>query len=425
MVLGGRLRADRDTVPGRRVDEEVEPLDASLTGVLRVVAVVVHVRLDIARWTHRPRSWRRSGRACRRRRPRSGPIVRGRRVVGRLEPGHREHDGQPEQDTATTTDPGRRPSRSPPARPLNRRANRSARSVRAPAPEISRSSIVPPSRRVAGVRGPDGRPAVPSAGADDPRSPSRPRPAVPPRDAGRAWSSSPRAARRRSRCPRAAADARAHRPRRHPTLTDAGHRPADGTIRLDRSWPGFDLPLDIAADRRRQRPAVRRGAGRADPDVRDGVLDETPFLDITDRVRAGGEHGLLGLALHPDFPTDDRIFVDYTDLDGNTVVSSFSMSLDGDVADPGSERILLQVEQPFANHNGGAVAFGPDGMLYISLGDGGSGGDPQGNGQRPRHAPRQDPAHRCRCTRIRGSPTASRPTTRTRTAPTGPDPRSG
>lgn len=116
--------------------------------------------------------------------------------------------------------------------------------------------------------------------------------------------------------------------------------------------------------------------------VVDGELIERPFLDIVDRLTAGGEQGLLGIALHPAFPDDPRIFVDYTNLQGDTVVSSFELSGDPDVADPDSERIILEVGQPFGNHNGGALAFGPDGRLYIALGDGGSGGDPQGNGRR-------------------------------------------
>src|SRR4029078_12712987 len=85
----------------------------------------------------------------------------------------------------------------------------------------------------------------------------------------------------------------------------------------------------------------------------------------------------------PDYPTDPRFFVDYTDRDGNTVVSQFTVSAaDPDVGDPDSEIVLMTMHQPFANHNGGAVVFGPDGMLYVATGDGGSGGDPQGNGQR-------------------------------------------
>jgi glucose/arabinose dehydrogenase len=116
--------------------------------------------------------------------------------------------------------------------------------------------------------------------------------------------------------------------------------------------------------------------------IRDGRALPTPFLDIGAEITSGGERGLLGLAFHPDYPRDPRVFVDYTDLNGDTQVSSFVVSADGpDRLDPTSEARILQVKQPFANHNGGALLFDPSGMLLVSLGDGGSGGDPQGNGQ--------------------------------------------
>ena len=116
--------------------------------------------------------------------------------------------------------------------------------------------------------------------------------------------------------------------------------------------------------------------------VTNGVTADHPMLDLSARITSGGERGLLGIAVHPAFPTDPRIFVDYTDRDGNTVVSSFRLAT-GDPTrfDPSIENVILRQEQPFANHNGGAVVFGPDGDLYITFGDGGSGGDPQGNGQ--------------------------------------------
>ena len=116
--------------------------------------------------------------------------------------------------------------------------------------------------------------------------------------------------------------------------------------------------------------------------VRDGQLLGDPFLNIGDRLTAGGERGLLGLAFHPDFPDDPRFFVNYTDLEGDTVVSSFAAEAGADRADGNSEVVLLRIDQPYPNHNGGALAFGPDGYLYISTGDGGSGGDPHDNGQR-------------------------------------------
>lgn len=112
----------------------------------------------------------------------------------------------------------------------------------------------------------------------------------------------------------------------------------------------------------------------------DGSRGAAPFLDIHERITSGGERGLLGLAFHPRFRDNGRFFVDYTNTDGDTIVSEFRRGPDGTL-DPSQERLLLKVDQPFSNHNGGMLAFGPDGGLYIGLGDGGSAGDPQGNGQ--------------------------------------------
>jgi glucose/arabinose dehydrogenase len=112
----------------------------------------------------------------------------------------------------------------------------------------------------------------------------------------------------------------------------------------------------------------------------DASVVEQPFLDIRTRIAAGGERGLLGLAFDPHYADNGLLYVDYTDLDGNTVVSSFQRSSDT-TADPASEKVIFRVDQPFPNHNGGMVAFGPDGALYVGMGDGGSGGDPNGNGQ--------------------------------------------
>jgi glucose/arabinose dehydrogenase len=108
-----------------------------------------------------------------------------------------------------------------------------------------------------------------------------------------------------------------------------------------------------------------------------------PFLDIVGEVDSQHtEQGLLGLAFHPDYAKNGLFFVNYIDLSGNTVIVRFHVSADDpNRADPTSELDLLHVEQPYANHNGGGLAFGPDSYLYIGLGDGGSGGDPAGNGQ--------------------------------------------
>ncbi len=116
--------------------------------------------------------------------------------------------------------------------------------------------------------------------------------------------------------------------------------------------------------------------------VKDGGLLPTPFLNLAGRVSTGNEQGLLGLAFDPAYATSGRFVVHYTDLAGNTVVSLFHVSAgDADQADSTSETVVLTAEQPFANHNGGQILFGPGGMLYLGLGDGGSGGDPGGRGQ--------------------------------------------
>lgn len=119
--------------------------------------------------------------------------------------------------------------------------------------------------------------------------------------------------------------------------------------------------------------------------VTDGILSATPFLDISDRVTSGGERGLLGLAFHRSYEENGFLFVNYTTTEEgelHTFISRFSVSADDpDQADPDSEKVILQFAQPFANHNGGMLAFDAEGLLYISTGDGGSGGDPLNNGQ--------------------------------------------
>src|SRR5262249_39813631 len=137
---------------------------------------------------------------------------------------------------------------------------------------------------------------------------------------------------------------------------------------------GLAFPLDFAGpqgDPSRQFIAEKGGRVRV---LRDGVLIDRPFLDLSGRVSGGGAQGLLGIAFHPGYPSDPRIFVNYTDRAGDTHVASFRVSADRDVASPSGTDVLF-VRQPFPNHNGGGLAFGPDGFLYIGLGDGGSEGD--------------------------------------------------
>jgi len=115
--------------------------------------------------------------------------------------------------------------------------------------------------------------------------------------------------------------------------------------------------------------------------VQNGALLPTPFLDFSAKVSAGGEQGLLGLAFGPQYASTGRFVVHYTDLAGDTRVSQLRVSPDPNVADPASELPILAVDQPFTNHNGGQVLFGPEGYLYVMLGDGGSAGDPDDHGQ--------------------------------------------
>jgi glucose/arabinose dehydrogenase len=117
--------------------------------------------------------------------------------------------------------------------------------------------------------------------------------------------------------------------------------------------------------------------------IQNGALLETPFLDIEEKVgSSGNEQGLLSVAFAPDYATSRKVFANYTDRNGDTVVAGFIVNEDGLTADPASEWQVLKIEQPYANHNGGQLKFGPDNMLYIGMGDGGSAGDPQNYGQR-------------------------------------------
>jgi len=116
--------------------------------------------------------------------------------------------------------------------------------------------------------------------------------------------------------------------------------------------------------------------------VQNGQLRPTPFLDVSALVSCCGERGLLGVAFHPSYETNRIFFINYTDRNGDTVVARYRARTDDpNVADPSSASILLVVAQPFANHNGGDIRFGPDGYLYVPLGDGGSGGDPGNRAQ--------------------------------------------
>jgi glucose/arabinose dehydrogenase len=156
--------------------------------------------------------------------------------------------------------------------------------------------------------------------------------------------------------------------------------PAELEIGLEPVATGLAFPLALTAPPGDPRLFIVEKDGRIRI-VRDGALLERPFLDVSSLVSRGSEQGLLGLAFDPDYSSNGRFFVNYSDTEGDTRVVAYRVSGDPDLADAATAEILLTIEQPFSNHNGGHLTFGPDGFLYIAMGDGGSGGDPQGNGQ--------------------------------------------
>jgi glucose/arabinose dehydrogenase len=151
------------------------------------------------------------------------------------------------------------------------------------------------------------------------------------------------------------------------------------SVSLELVADGLEQPLYLASppgDAERLFVVEREGTIRI---VRDDAVVATPFLDISSDVATeGDEQGLLGLAFHPLYPANGYAYVNYTDNDGHTQIVRFTASGNPDVADAASAFTILTIEQPAANHNGGQLAFGPDGMLYIAVGDGGTGNSASG-----------------------------------------------
>jgi glucose/arabinose dehydrogenase len=163
-----------------------------------------------------------------------------------------------------------------------------------------------------------------------------------------------------------------------PTLASATTFPDANAYTWQLVASALDRPVDLQPDGTGRLYVVEK-LGHIHL-FQDGQVLETPFLNIEDRVNdSGNEMGLLGLAFHPNYSQNRFFYVNYTGSGGDTFLSRFHAS--GDTADPNSEVILLKVDQPFPNHNGGVMVFGPDGYLYAGLGDGGAGGDPFGNAQ--------------------------------------------
>lgn len=160
--------------------------------------------------------------------------------------------------------------------------------------------------------------------------------------------------------------------------SDSSPSPSPSTIALQRVADGLDAPVFATG--------AGDGSGRLFVAQQDGVvrvlrggrIEDRPFLDLSARTSAGGERGLLGLAFAPGYGTggEDRLYVHYTNLDGDTTLAEHRAPAGADAAVPATERVVLVEPQPFANHNGGWIGFDPSGMLLLALGDGGAGGDP-------------------------------------------------
>jgi glucose/arabinose dehydrogenase len=165
---------------------------------------------------------------------------------------------------------------------------------------------------------------------------------------------------------------------------DFGDRALFPTIALTPALTGLTNPVFVtSANDGSDRLFVVEQPGRIRI-AQNGTLVTTPFLDIRDRVLTGGEQGLLSIAFPPGYTEKQHFYVYYTNRAGNLVISRYRLTTDPNLADPNSEQIILTINHPtYTNHNGGQLAFGPDGYLYIGTGDGGGGGDPNNNAQNP------------------------------------------
>jgi glucose/arabinose dehydrogenase len=163
---------------------------------------------------------------------------------------------------------------------------------------------------------------------------------------------------------------------------DPGATPGQPALRLVEVASGLQSPVHLTAPASDARLFIVEQPGRIRI-VENGQLLPTPFLDIAAKVSSGGERGLLSVAFHPGYAQNGQFYVNYTDKAGDTRIERYRVSANRNLADPASASLVLHVRQPYSNHNGGMVAFGPDGMLYVGMGDGGGGGDPEEAGQDP------------------------------------------
>ena len=174
---------------------------------------------------------------------------------------------------------------------------------------------------------------------------------------------------------RAPATTAAPRPR-------APARPAEpARLLLEPVAAGLESPVHLAATPSEpERVYLVEQTGRIRV-LENGNVRPEPFLDIRDLVVSGGEQGLLSVAFHPEYGENGRLYVDYTNRDGDTRVVEYRVNDERTAVDEATGRVLLALDQPYSNHNGGQLAFGPDGLLYVGMGDGGAGGDPEERAQ--------------------------------------------
>jgi glucose/arabinose dehydrogenase len=167
-----------------------------------------------------------------------------------------------------------------------------------------------------------------------------------------------------------------------PIATTAAAAPSDARIKLSLRTAGLSDPVFVTSARDgTDRMFIVEQTGRIRIYV-NGAVRSTPFLSIGTSISNGSEQGLLGLAFHPSFKTNHKLYINYTNTAGDTVIREYrTSSSNPNVVDKSTGRTILKIDQPYANHNGGMLAFGRDGYLYIGMGDGGDGGDPQDRAQ--------------------------------------------
>lgn len=162
--------------------------------------------------------------------------------------------------------------------------------------------------------------------------------------------------------------------------TDPTPIPTEFTLKLQEVASGLNNPVYVTSPSGDARLFVVEQQGRIRI-IEDGQIVTTPFLDIASRVGSGGERGMLSVAFHPQYRTNGFLYVYFTGTSGEIRIERFTVSSNANQADAASSKVILTVAHPRTNHNGGLAMFGPDGMLYLGLGDGGGGGDPDRNGQ--------------------------------------------